>query len=136
MKTEVLTVDNQFGEEYAGKYVFSEIAWAKRNQIIQKYTKYSPLTGQVVDSNYVAIQAETIWACLKEQPQSKPITLQRILSEEDGIPIGLGDLFGKIANRLAGLTVEEGRFLLDPSDEKRHIPQSLSSDSAKNSAGL
>lgn len=111
MKTENIELDNRFGEEYTGKYVFSEITWAKRNQIIQKHTKYHPTTGQVVSSDYVAIQAETIWASLKEQPETKPITLEKLLSEENGIPIGLGDSFSKVANRLCGLTVEEGRFL-------------------------
>ena len=73
MKTEVLELDERFGEKYAGCYVFGEISWAKRSRIIQKHTKYHPVTGQVVSSDYVAIQAETIWASLKEQPANKPV---------------------------------------------------------------
>jgi len=91
VRTEVLELDNRFGEEYAGRYVFQEISWAKRSRIIQKHTKYSQMTGQVVSSDYVAIQAETVWASLKEQPESKPISLEKLLSEEDGIPVGLGE---------------------------------------------
>jgi hypothetical protein len=107
MKTETVRLDDQFGKEYAGKYVFQEISWAKRSRIIQKHTRYHPRTGQVVSSDYVAIQAETIWASLKEQPENKPITLEKLLSEEDGVPIGLGELFSQVVNRLCGVTVEE-----------------------------
>jgi hypothetical protein len=107
MKTETVRLDDRFGEEYAGKYVFQEISWAKRSRIIQKHTRYHPRTGQVVSSDYVAIQAETIWASLKEQPENKPITLEKLLSEEQGVPIGLGELFSQVVNRLCGVTLEE-----------------------------
>ena len=107
MKTETVRLDDRFGEEYAGKYVFQEISWAKRSRIIQKHTKYHPVSGLVVSSDYVAIQAETIWASLKEQPENKPITLEKLLSEENGVPIGLGELFSQVVNRLCGVTVEE-----------------------------
>jgi len=106
-KEETVEVDQRFGKDYAGKYVFQEITWAKRSRIIQKYTKYHPVSGQVLSSDYVAIQAETIWASLKEQPESKPITLEKLLSDEDGIPIGLGELFSKVVNKLCGVTLEE-----------------------------
>ena len=135
MRTEKIELDNRFGEEYAGRYVFEEITWAKRSRIIQRQTKYSQVTGQVVSSDYVAIQAETILASLKEQPESKPITLEKLLSEEDGIPVGLGELFSRIANKLNGLTVQESRFLSEPSEEKPHIRKSRSIGSAKSSGG-
>ena len=106
-KEERVDIDEDFGKEYAGKYVFQEITWAKRSRIIQKHTKYHPMTGNVVSSDYVAIQAETIWASLKEQPKSNPITLEKLLSEEDGIPIRLGEHFSKVVNRLCGVTLEE-----------------------------
>ena len=106
-KEERVDIDEAFGKEYAGTYVFQEISWAKRSRTIQKHTKYHPTTGRVTSSDYVAIQAETIWASLKEQPESKPITLQKLLSDEDGIPVGLGELFSKVVNRLCGVTVKE-----------------------------
>ena len=135
MRTEKTELDNRFGEEYAGRYVFEEITWAKRSRIIQKYTKYSQMTGQVVSSDYVAIQAETIFASLKEQPESKPVTLEKLLSEEDGIPVGLGELFSKIANKLNGLTVQESRFLSEQSEERSLTQKSRSTGSAKTSGG-
>jgi hypothetical protein len=135
MRTETIELDDRFGAEYQGKYVFGEISWAKRNRIIQKRTKYNPVTGQVVSSDFVAIQAETIWASLKEQPSNKPVTLEKLLAEENGIPIGLGELFSQIANRFCGITPDEQRFLSEPSEEASHTEPSQNSDSAKNSAG-
>jgi len=107
VKTETVQVDDRFGEEYAGKYVFQEISWAKRSRIIQKHTRYHPVTGHVLSSDFVAVQAETVWASLKEQPENKPITLEKLLREEEGVPIGLGELFSQVVNRLCGVTVEE-----------------------------
>ena len=135
VKTETLEIDDRFGEEYAGRYVFQEISWAKRNRIIQKHTRYHGVTGQVLKSDYVAIQAETIWASLKEQPEEKPITLEKLLSEEDGISIELGELFSQIVNRLCSVTVEETRFLSGQSGETSHTQQSQTLGSAKSSDG-
>ena len=135
MRNEKVEIDKRFGKEYAGKYVFQEISWAKRSRIIQKYTKYSQMTGQVVSSDYVAIQAETIMASLKEQPPHKQITLEKLLSEEDGVPVGLGELFSKLVNKLNGLTVKESRFLSEPSEGKRRTKKSQSTGSARSSGG-
>jgi len=107
MRKETIEFDDRFGKEYKGKYVFQEISWAKRSRIIQKHTKYHPITGNVLRSDYVAIQAETVITSLKEQPKSNPITLEKLLSDENGIPVGLGELLSKAANRVCGLTREE-----------------------------
>jgi hypothetical protein len=135
LRTEVVEVDNRFGTEYKGKYVFQEITWAKRNRIIQKHTKYHPLTGNVQSSDFVAIQAETIWASLKEQPQNKPISLEKLLNEEDGIPIGLGELFSRVVNRLCGITPEQVKNSYGRCGEANLIQASPSSGSAKSSDG-
>jgi len=135
MRKETIEIGDEYGEEYRGRYVFQEITWAKRSRIIQKHTKYSQLTGQVQSSDYVAIQAETIMASLKEQPEHKPITIEKLLSEENGVPIGLGELFSRIVNRLNSLSVEETRFLSEHSAEGSRIQQSQSIGSAKSSDG-
>ena len=135
MRREEVEIDKRFGEEYAGRYVFREISWAKRSRLIHKHTKYHPVTGQVMNSDYVAIQAETILAALKEQPANKPITLEKLLSEDDGIPVELGELFSKIVNQLCGITVEETRFLSEQSEEANPIQPSQTSGSAKSSDG-
>lgn len=135
MKSETLDLDDRFGKEYAGHYVFSEITWAKRNRIIQKYTKYSRLTGQVESSDFVAIQAETIMASLREQPQNKPITLEKLLGETEGVPIDLGELLSKVVNKLCNVSKEDSAFLLEQSEDKSQTKPSQSSDYAKSSDG-
>jgi hypothetical protein len=136
MRTEVLEINNRFGEEYAGRYFFTEISWAKRSRIIQKYTKYHPISGQIVKADYVAIQAETVLASLKEQPSHKPISLKKLLSEdEDGVPIGLGEFFSQTVNRLNSVSLDETRFLSEPCEDKSLIQQSQSSACAKSSVG-
>jgi len=110
MRRENVEVGAEYGEEYQGTYVFQEITWAKRSRIIQKHTKYHPLTGQVLSSDFIAIQAETIWAALKQQPQSQPLTLEKLLGEENGIPIALGELFSQVVNGLCAVTRDEAAF--------------------------
>jgi hypothetical protein len=135
MRKQTLTLGSEYGMEYAGKYVFGEITWAKRSRIIQKHTKYHPISGQVQTSDFIAIQAETIWASLKEQPAANPITLEKLLGEENGVPIGLGELLSQLVNSLCALSREETSFLSEPSDAKNPTQPSPTSDSAKNSAG-
>ena len=135
MRREEVELDERFGEEYAGRYVFQEITWAKRSRLIQKHTRYHPMTGQVVSSDFVAIQAETIWASLKEQPAHKPITLEKLLGEDQGIPVELGEFLSKIANKLCGITPDEQRFLSEPSDAGNRTQPSHDSESSKNSDG-
>ena len=136
MKTETLEVDCRFGEEYEGRYVFKEISWAKRNRIIQKYTRYSRFSGEVESSDYIAIQAETIMASLHSQPSTKPVSLEKLLAEEDGVPIELGELFSKVVNKLNGLSHEDLRFLLEQLDEESRTGLFLSFGFVKSSGGL
>jgi hypothetical protein len=135
MRTETIELGTEYGAEYAGTYVFQELTWAKRSRIIQKHTRYHSVSGQVQSSDFIAIQAETIWAALKQQPPSEPITLEKLLSEENGIPITLGELFSNVVNRLCAMTREETAFLSEQSDDKNPTQPSLTSASAKNSAG-
>ena len=135
MRRQTVNIGTEYGVEYAGKYVFQEFTWAKRSRIIQKHTKYHPVSGQVQSSDFIAIQAETIWAALKEQPQGNPLTLEKLLGEENGVPIPLGELLSQIVNSLCALTREETAFLSEPSDAKNPTQPSQISDSAKNSVG-
>ncbi|MCW4046095.1 MAG: hypothetical protein NWE99_00820 [Candidatus Bathyarchaeota archaeon] len=135
MRRETVNLGTEYGAEYAGKYVFQELTWARRSRIIQKHTRYHPVTGQVVSSDFIAIQAETIWAALKEQPQNQPITLEKLLGEENGIPITLGELFSRIVNNLCAMSREETAFLSAPSDADSRTQRSPTSASAKSSGG-
>jgi hypothetical protein len=135
LKTEKLEIDGRFGEEYKGSYTFAEITWAKRNRIIQKHTKYNKLSGDVESSDFIAIQAETILASMHGQPQSHPITLEKLLGEEDGVPIELGELLSKVVNKLNGMSREDLRFLLEQLDEESRTALLLSLGYVKPSAG-
>jgi len=135
VQTEEIEIDERFGKEYAGKYVFQEITWAKRNRIIQRHTKYSQMPGKGVKSDFVAIQAETVWASLKQQPEHKPISLEKLLSEEDGIPIELGELLSKVVNKLNGISHKDLRFLLEQLSEKDRTQLFQSFGFVKNSDG-
>jgi hypothetical protein len=135
MKQETIEVNSRFGDDYQGKYTFAEITWAKRNRIIQKYTRYNKLSGDVESSDFIAIQAETIMASMHGQPQSHPITLEKLLSEEDGVPIELGELFSKVVNKLNGMSREDLRFLLEQLDEENRTALLSSFGYAKPSAG-
>lgn len=134
MNQEIFDLDASFGEEYKGHYVLKELSWAKRNRIIQENTKYNPATGNILSSDYITIQAKTIMACIHGQPDSHPITLEKLLAEENGIPFKLGEKLSKVANRLCGVDQEESAFLSEQSATKNPTPSSPNSDSAKNSA--
>lgn len=67
---------------------------------------------------YVAIQAETIWASLKEQSKNNPVTLEKLLSKDGGVPIGMGKLFSQVVNKLNNVGLEETRFLSGQSEDK------------------
>jgi hypothetical protein len=135
MRRETVNLGSEYGAEYAGKYVFQELTWARRSRIIQKHTRYHPLSGQVVSSDFIAIQAETIWAALKEQPASTPITLEKLLGEEDGVPIALGELLSRVVNGLCAMTREETAFLSEPSNVDSRTQPSRTSACAKSSDG-
>lgn len=135
MRKQTLTIGKEYGVEYAGKYVFQELTWAKRSRIIQKHTKYHPISGQVQSSDFIAIQAETIWAALKEQPLGNPLSLEKLLGEENGIPIALGEMLSQVVNGLCALTPEETSFLYELSDAKNPTQPSPIFDSQRNSAG-
>ena len=59
MRREIIEIDERFGKEFAGRYVFEEISWARRSRIIQKHTRYNPLTGEVVSADYSAPPSPT-----------------------------------------------------------------------------
>jgi hypothetical protein len=135
MKTQKIELDGRFGEEYKGEYTFAEITWAKRNRIIQNHTKYSRLSGEVESSDFIAIQAETIIASMHSQPACKPLTLEKLLNEENGVPIELGEIFSKTVNSLNAVGHEDLRFLLEQLDGESRIRLLSSLGFAKASAG-
>jgi len=118
LREETVKIDKRFGEEFEGEYVFQEISWVRRSRIIQKHTKYHEITGKVIESDYVTIQAETICASLKTQPKNNPVTLELILDETKGFPIRLGELFSKVVNKLNSVSGKDSLFLLGDLEEE------------------
>lgn len=118
MREETVNIDKRFGEQFEGEYVFQEISWVRRSRIIQKHTKYHEITGKVIESDYVTIQAETICASLKTQPKNNPVTLELILDETKGFPIRLGELFSKVVNKLNSVSGKDSLFLLGDLEEE------------------
>ena len=68
-------------------------------------------------------------------PKAHPITLEKLLGEEDGIPIELGEIFSKVVNKLNGMGREDLRFLLEQLDEESRTALLSSFGYAKPSAG-
>jgi hypothetical protein len=135
MREQKLEVGEEYGDEFKGTYIFKEMFWAKKNRIIQKYTQYSGVTGEVVKSDYIAIQAESIMGSLHCQPANKPISLERLLSETEGIPGELGERFARIVESLNSVGKADLRFLLAQLSEKDRTELLQSLGYAKSSVG-
>ena len=118
MRKASVEVDGKFGEEYKGKYVLRELSWAKKSRIAENYMKIDGQTGEVLRTDYVAIQAETLYAAIVAQPEPRPITIAKLLDEENGVPDGLFKLFLKASNSINGVSPEEARFLLTQLSEE------------------
>ena len=58
------------------------------------------------------------------------------MDEENGVPIELGELFSKVANKLNGMGHEDLRFLLEQLDEESRTALLSSFGYAKNSVGV
>ena len=102
MKDIVLKVDDSFGPAYKGEYVFSGITWGKYAQIMKKHT----VTNQaVVYTDDAKMNAELVLATLKSQPETKPVTMESLMSEdpEKGIPPMLGAKLLECACKVSGL---------------------------------
>lgn len=107
-KQEEFDIDESYGQEYKGHYVARQIPWALRKEIIERYTQYNHQTGQVLNINHTAIQAEFVLASLK-QPASKPINLEKVLSRDIDtcVPPELAELIEKKVNSVINLSAEE-----------------------------
>jgi hypothetical protein len=112
-KEEEFDVDESYGQEYRGHYVARQLPWAVRKEIIEKYTQYNHQTGQVLNINHTAIQAEFVLASLKQPGKglgtANPITLEKLLSRDIDtcVPPELAELLEKKVNSVINLSVEE-----------------------------
>ncbi len=103
MKKEIILKD-EFGKEYSGKYTFESISWGKSNQITSDCTSINSATKQSkVDLK--RMQALMLDASMTERPST--ITLNKLLSEKDGIPMALGELLMSVADYVNGYGEKE-----------------------------
>jgi hypothetical protein len=104
MRKEV-KLDNTFGNEYSGKYVFSSISWAKSNDITSQCTQSNPLTKQTT-IDLKKLQAMTLDAVMVDRP--KAVTLEKLMCEgENGLPLPLGELLMAMCDRVNGYSSED-----------------------------
>jgi len=106
MEEIVLEVDDSFGKQYMGKYVFKPITWSKYSLISRKYTI---VNKSVIYTDDVKINAELILATLASQPETNPITFEALTSEDPkkGVPPALGNKLLQCALKISGFSIEE-----------------------------
>ena len=102
-KKEIILKEEDFGSEFAGKYVFESIAWGTANQISSDCTKIDPI-GRRSSIDLKELQARMLDVTLVERPKS--ITLDR-LTAKDGIPVALGEFLISIADQINGYSEED-----------------------------
>jgi len=101
----VIELDDRFGKQYKGKYVFSGISWGISNRIGAECTKINPVTRQSI-VNLKELQARLLIATLIEKP--KIITLEHLLDEtSNGLPLALGELLMMFADSVNGYSAKD-----------------------------
>ena len=105
-KEKEIKLNDRFGKEFSGSYVFESISWGKSNQITSDCTSISPV-GQKSSVDMKRLQALMLYASLKEKP--KAITLERLLSEDsdEGLPPALGELLMACADHVNGFSAKD-----------------------------
>jgi len=99
-----IKIDNRFGKEYSGEYIFRSITWGRSNEVTSECTSMNPITKQTkVDLR--RLQALMLDATMVERP--KEITIEKLLSLEDGIPMALGELLMAAADYVNGFSQKE-----------------------------
>jgi hypothetical protein len=101
-----ITLDERFGKEFAGAYVFRSISWGRSNQITSDCTSVNPAikTSRI---DLKRLQGLMLNESMKERP--KIITLDMLLSEdpEKGIPMVLGEILMSCADFVNGYTEKD-----------------------------
>jgi len=100
-----IKIDDHFGKEYQGKYLFVGISWGVSNRITAECTKVNPVSRQsVIDLK--TLQARMLMATLVQRP--KIITLEHLLDEtKKGLSPALGELLMAAADKVNGYSKED-----------------------------
>jgi len=100
-----IELDERFGKEYKGKYLFEGISWGISNRLTAECTKVNPVTRQSI-VNLKELQAKMLIATLIEKP--KIITLEHLMDETSkGLPTALGEVLMAVADKVNGYSVED-----------------------------
>lgn len=100
----VIKLDKRFGSEYAGTYKFRSITWGRSNEITSNCTSINSLTKQS-KIDLKRLQALMLDATMVERPSA--ITLEKLLSLENGISMVLGELLMSVADHVNGFSNKE-----------------------------
>jgi hypothetical protein len=102
-RKEIELKPEDFGREYAGKYVFETLSYGTSNKISSDCTSIEPTTRKT-NIDLRELNARMLDAVLVERPNS--ITLETLRSK-DGIPAALGEFLSEIADLVNGYSPED-----------------------------
>jgi hypothetical protein len=113
MKTQTIEIDNRFGEEYRGTYELRQVTQGEYEQILVSYMN---TLGKVSKQDILKVNREMLWLALKKQPENKPLTREKVVLGQ--LPYGLSIRLQDGYDQVNGLSLEEQRFLSEPSDDE------------------
>ncbi len=130
MQKQTVNVDKRFGDEFEGAYEFRQVTQGEYERVL---VSYMDALGKVAKQDVLKVNREMLWMGLTQQPESKPLSKDRIVQGQ--LPYGLSLRLQEAYDKVNGLSVEEERFLPSPSEKNDPTPDSPSSSYAENSAG-
>ena len=101
-----LKLDEQFGKQFKGTYVFKAISWAVSNRITSECTQLNPITRQT-SIDLKKLQAMTLDASMVKRPSNVTLTMLEDENTETGLPLALGELLMAMADKVNGYGQED-----------------------------
>jgi len=100
-----IELDDRFGSQYKGEYLFVSISYGRSNAITAECTKVHPL-GQRTEIDVKTLNAKMVLATLIKKP--KIITLEHMVDESsNGLPTALGELLMAATDYVNGYSPKE-----------------------------
>jgi hypothetical protein len=130
MQKQTAVVDKRFGDEFEGTYEFRQVTQGEYERVL---IGYMDALGKVAKQDVLKVNREMLWTGLIKQPESKPLTKDRVVQGQ--LPYGLSLRLQEAYDRENGLSIEEERFLPLPSSKNEPSQGSPSFTSAENSDG-
>lgn len=130
MKTIVLEIDDRFGEEFKGTYELRQVTQGEYERLL---VSYMDALGKVSKQNILCVNREMLWLALTLQPENKPLSRDQVVQGQ--LPHGLSIKLQEAYDKVNGLSVEEQRFLSEPSEEENPMRDSINLLSVNDSGG-